>query len=47
VEATAHQSVTNREEAVLPLFICPNDQTPMQKVSREGVDIDICPSKEL
>jgi uncharacterized protein len=28
----------------MPLFICPNDQTPMQKVSREGVDIDICPS---
>jgi uncharacterized protein len=28
----------------LPIFICPNDESPMQKVSREGVDIDICPT---
>jgi uncharacterized protein len=28
----------------LPLFICPNDESPMQKVSREGVDLDICPT---
>jgi len=28
----------------LPLFLCPNDNSQMQKVSREGVDIDICPT---
>jgi Zn-finger nucleic acid-binding protein len=28
----------------LPLFICPNDDSPMQKVLREGVDLDICPT---
>lgn len=28
----------------MPLFLCPNDNSQMQKVSREGVDIDICPS---
>lgn len=28
----------------MPLFICPNDESPMQKISREGVDIDICPT---
>ena len=28
----------------MPLFICPNDDSPMQKVSREGVDMDICPT---
>ena len=28
----------------MPLFLCPNDNSQMQKVSREGVDIDICPT---
>ena len=28
----------------MPLFLCPNDNSQMQKISREGVDIDICPS---
>ena len=28
----------------MPLFLCPNDNSQMQKVTREGVDIDICPS---
>ncbi len=27
----------------MPLILCPNDNSHMQKVSREGVDIDICP----
>jgi Zn-finger nucleic acid-binding protein len=31
-------------EPSLPLFLCPNDNSQMQKISREGVDIDICPS---
>ena len=28
----------------MPLFLCPNDNSQMQKISREGVDIDICPT---
>jgi Zn-finger nucleic acid-binding protein len=28
----------------VPLFLCPNDNSQMQKITREGVDIDICPS---
>ena len=28
----------------MPLFLCPNDNSQMQKVTREGVDIDICPA---
>ena len=28
----------------MPLFLCPNDNSQMQKITREGVDIDICPS---
>jgi len=28
----------------LPLFLCPHDNSQMQKVTREGVDIDICPT---
>lgn len=28
----------------MPLFLCPNDNSEMQKISREGVDIDICPT---
>jgi Zn-finger nucleic acid-binding protein len=31
-------------EPTLPLFLCPNDNSQMQKITREGVDIDICPS---
>jgi Zn-finger nucleic acid-binding protein len=34
----------SNQESRLPLFLCPNDNSQMQKVSREGVDIDICPS---
>ncbi|MDZ4776713.1 MAG: zf-TFIIB domain-containing protein [Alphaproteobacteria bacterium] len=26
----------------MPLLTCPNDNTPMQPVKREGVEIDIC-----
>lgn len=28
----------------MPLFLCPNDNSQMQKISREGVDLDICPT---
>ncbi len=28
----------------MPLFLCPNDNSQMQKIAREGVDIDICPT---
>ncbi len=28
----------------MPLFLCPNDNSEMQKITREGIDIDICPS---
>ena len=28
----------------MPLFLCPNDNSQMQKITREGVDIDICPT---
>lgn len=28
----------------MPIFLCPNDNDQMQKVSRDGVEIDICPS---
>jgi Zn-finger nucleic acid-binding protein len=28
----------------VPLLMCPNDNSGMQKVTREGVDIDICPT---
>ena len=27
----------------MPLLMCPNDETAMQEISREGVLIDICP----
>jgi uncharacterized protein len=28
----------------MPLFLCPNDNAQMQKVSRDGVELDICPT---
>jgi Zn-finger nucleic acid-binding protein len=28
----------------LPLFLCPNDNDHMQKVTRDGVELDICPT---
>jgi Zn-finger nucleic acid-binding protein len=28
----------------MPVFLCPNDNDHMQKVSRDGVEIDICPT---
>lgn len=28
----------------MPLFICPNDNSPMQEVQRNGVTLDICPT---
>ncbi len=28
----------------MPLFLCPNDNSQMQKITREGVDIDMCPT---
>jgi Zn-finger nucleic acid-binding protein len=34
----------HKQESRLPLFLCPNDNSQMQKVTREGVDIDICPT---
>ncbi|GEM86134.1 zf-TFIIB domain-containing protein [Meiothermus granaticius] len=27
----------------MPLLICPNDNSPMQEVQRNGVTLDICP----
>jgi uncharacterized protein len=34
----------SNQESRLPLFLCPNDNSQMQKVTRESVDIDICPT---
>ncbi|WP_374473173.1 zf-TFIIB domain-containing protein [Phenylobacterium sp.] len=28
----------------MPLLLCPNDNTSMQNVNRNGVEIDICPT---
>ncbi len=28
----------------MPLLTCPNDSSPMQEVSRNGVTLDICPT---
>lgn len=28
----------------MPLLTCPNDNSPMQEVQRNGVTIDICPT---
>ncbi|MER3484106.1 MAG: hypothetical protein C4332_14075 [Meiothermus sp.] len=28
----------------MPLLTCPNDNSPMQEVNRNGVTIDICPT---
>ena len=28
----------------MPLLMCPNDNSSMQKVVREGVEIDMCPT---
>lgn len=28
----------------MPVFLCPNDNDHMLKVTREGIDIDICPT---
>ncbi|WP_395672207.1 zf-TFIIB domain-containing protein [Phenylobacterium sp.] len=28
----------------MPLLLCPNDNTAMQNVNRNGVEIDICPT---
>ncbi len=28
----------------MPLLMCPNDNSPMQTVSRSGVDFDMCPT---
>lgn len=28
----------------MPLFLCPNDNSQMQKIAREGVDVDIGPT---
>jgi len=28
----------------MPLLMCPNDNAPMQKVVRDGVEIDMCPT---
>lgn len=28
----------------MPLFLCPNDDTQMQKIARNGVELDICPT---
>ena len=27
----------------MPLLMCPNDNTPMQEINRNGVQIDVCP----
>jgi Zn-finger nucleic acid-binding protein len=34
----------SNQEFQVPLLLCPNDNSAMQKVTREGVDIDICPT---
>lgn len=27
----------------MPLLMCPNDNAPMQEISRNGVQLDVCP----
>ena len=27
----------------MPLLMCPNDNTPMQEINRNGVQLDVCP----